>query len=44
VALRATIDWSFELLAGPEQALLSRPAVFAGACQRDSLTGRLSRP
>jgi predicted ATPase/class 3 adenylate cyclase len=30
--LRATIDWSFELLAGPEQALLGRLAVFAGGC------------
>jgi len=30
--LRATIDWSFQLLAGPEQALLSRLAVFAGGC------------
>ena len=28
--LRATIDWSFGLLAGPEQALLARLAVFAG--------------
>jgi len=28
--LRATIDWSFQLLSGPEQALLSRLAVFAG--------------
>ena len=28
--LRATIDWSFQLLAGPEQALLVRLAVFAG--------------
>jgi predicted ATPase/class 3 adenylate cyclase len=28
--LRAAIDWSFELLAGPEQALLARLAVFAG--------------
>jgi hypothetical protein len=28
--LRATIDWSFELLAEPEQRLLSRLAVFAG--------------
>jgi predicted ATPase len=28
--LRATIDWSFELLAKPEQALLGRLAVFAG--------------
>jgi predicted ATPase/DNA-binding XRE family transcriptional regulator len=28
--LRAAIDWSFELLAAPEQALLARLAVFAG--------------
>jgi predicted ATPase len=28
--LRATIDWSFDLLAAPEQALLARLAVFAG--------------
>jgi len=28
--LRATIDWSFQLLSGPEQALLTRLAVFAG--------------
>jgi predicted ATPase/class 3 adenylate cyclase/tetratricopeptide (TPR) repeat protein len=28
--LQATIDWSFQLLAGPEQALLARLAVFAG--------------
>jgi predicted ATPase len=30
--LRAAIDWSFELLTGPEQALLARLAVFAGGC------------
>jgi predicted ATPase/class 3 adenylate cyclase len=30
--LRATIDWSYELLSGPEQALLARLAVFAGSC------------
>jgi predicted ATPase/class 3 adenylate cyclase len=30
--LRAAIDWSFELLAEPEQALLGRLAVFAGGC------------
>jgi predicted ATPase/class 3 adenylate cyclase len=30
--LRAAIDWSFELLSGPEQRLLSRLAVFAGGC------------
>jgi len=28
--LRATIDWSFDLLPGPEQTLLARLAVFAG--------------
>ena len=28
--LRATIDWSFQLLTEPEQALLARLAVFAG--------------
>jgi predicted ATPase len=28
--LRATIDWSFQLLTAPEQALLARLAVFAG--------------
>jgi predicted ATPase len=30
--LRAAIDWSFDLLTGPEQALLARLAVFAGGC------------
>jgi len=28
--LRATVDWSYELLADPEQALLDRLSVFAG--------------
>ena len=28
--LRATIDWSYELLSGPEQVLLRRLSVFAG--------------
>jgi predicted ATPase/class 3 adenylate cyclase len=28
--LQATIDWSFQLLTGPEQALLARLSVFAG--------------
>jgi predicted ATPase len=35
--LRATIDWSFELLAEPEQALLSRLAVFAGGCTLEAV-------
>jgi predicted ATPase len=30
--LRAAIDWSFELLTEPEQALLGRLTVFAGGC------------
>ena len=30
--LRATIDWSYKLLAEPEQRLLARLAVFAGGC------------
>jgi predicted ATPase len=30
--LRAAIDWSFDLLTEPEQALLARLAVFAGGC------------
>jgi predicted ATPase/class 3 adenylate cyclase len=34
--LRATIDWSFQLLSGPEQQLLARLAVFAGGCTLDA--------
>ena len=30
--LRATIDWSYQLLTEPEQQLLARLAVFAGGC------------
>src|SRR5215211_7407768 len=30
--LRATINWSYQLLAEPEQRLLARLAVFAGGC------------
>jgi predicted ATPase/class 3 adenylate cyclase len=30
--LRATIDWSYQLLTWPEQQLLGRLAVFAGGC------------
>ena len=35
--LRATIDWSFQLLAGPEQALLARLAVFAGGATLEAV-------
>jgi predicted ATPase/class 3 adenylate cyclase len=34
--LRATIDWSFQLLAEPEQRLLCRLAVYAGGCTLES--------
>ena len=34
--LRATIDWSYDLLSEPEQRLLARLAVFAGGCTRDA--------
>jgi predicted ATPase/class 3 adenylate cyclase len=34
--LRATIDWSYQLLAEPEQRLLARLAVFAGGCTLDA--------
>jgi predicted ATPase/class 3 adenylate cyclase len=34
--LRATIDWSFQLLTEPEQRLLARLAVFAGGCTLDA--------
>jgi predicted ATPase/DNA-binding SARP family transcriptional activator len=34
--LRATIDWSYELLTTEEQGLFSRLAVFAGGCTLDA--------
>ena len=34
--LRATIDWSYDLLSEPQQRLLARLAVFAGGCTRDA--------
>jgi predicted ATPase/class 3 adenylate cyclase len=34
--LRATIDWSYDLLSTDEQRLLARLAVFAGGCTRDA--------
>jgi predicted ATPase len=35
--LRAAIDWSFQLLTGPEQVLLGRLAVFAGGCTLEAV-------
>jgi len=35
--LRAAIDWSFQLLTGPEQKLLARLAVFAGGATLDAV-------
>jgi predicted ATPase len=35
--LRATIDWSFHLLAEPKQRLLCRLAVFAGGCTLEAV-------
>ncbi|MFS8102642.1 diguanylate cyclase [Lentzea alba] len=35
--LRATIDWSFELLDADDQELLTRLAVFAGGCTADAV-------
>jgi predicted ATPase/DNA-binding winged helix-turn-helix (wHTH) protein len=36
--LRATIDWSFSLLSGPEQIVLRRLSTFADGCTADSAT------
>ena len=35
--LRATIDWSYALLSEPEQAVLQRLSVFAGACTLEAI-------
>ncbi len=35
--LRATIEWSYDLLARPEQALFERLSVFAGSCHLEAL-------
>ena len=39
--LRATIDWSYDLLSESEQRLLSRLAVFTGGCTLERGRGRL---
>jgi predicted ATPase/DNA-binding winged helix-turn-helix (wHTH) protein len=36
--LRATIDWSYSLLSGPEQIVLQRLSVFADGCTADGAT------
>jgi predicted ATPase/DNA-binding winged helix-turn-helix (wHTH) protein len=36
--LRATLDWSYELLSEPERVLLRRLAIFAGAFSLDALS------
>jgi len=46
--LRATVDWSYELLTGPEQVLLRRLSVFAGwnleMAERVCADGEISAP
>ena len=39
MTLRATIEWSFGLLAGPEQLLLSRLSVFSGGWDLEAAEG-----
>jgi predicted ATPase len=34
--MRATIDWSYDLLSGPEQTLFRRLAIFSGGCTLES--------
>ena len=36
--MRATIDWSYGLLSGPEQRVFERLSIFAGGCTLDSAT------
>jgi predicted ATPase/transcriptional regulator with XRE-family HTH domain len=36
--MRATIDWSYDLLSAPEQRLFDRLSIFAGGCTLDSAT------
>jgi predicted ATPase len=43
-ALRATLDWSYELLAEPERVVLRRLAVFAGSFSLDSVAAVAASP
>jgi predicted ATPase/DNA-binding winged helix-turn-helix (wHTH) protein len=42
--LRATLDWSYELLAEPERVVLRRLAVFAGACALEAASAVIASP
>jgi predicted ATPase/DNA-binding SARP family transcriptional activator len=42
--LQATIDWSFDLLAAPEQAVLSRLSVFSGSFELEGAEAVCSSP
>jgi predicted ATPase len=42
--LRATLDWSFELLSEPERAILRRLALFAGSFSLDAATAVAASP
>jgi predicted ATPase/DNA-binding winged helix-turn-helix (wHTH) protein len=43
-ALRATLDWSYELLAEPERVILRRLAVFAGSFSLDAVAAVAASP
>jgi predicted ATPase/DNA-binding winged helix-turn-helix (wHTH) protein len=42
--LRATLDWSYELLAEPERAILRRIAIFAGAFSLEAASAVVASP
>ena len=42
--LRATVDWSYDLLSEPERHLLDRLSVFAGGCTREGAEAVCSGP
>jgi predicted ATPase/DNA-binding winged helix-turn-helix (wHTH) protein len=42
--LRATLDWSYELLAEPQRVILRRLAVFAGACSLEAAGAVVASP